>query len=524
MNKYLKHPIIRTVNYMLRHEFPECTVSFKDDYDGNAIIVVTMSEETRKKYKLAEAIREFPIINNRITGTKRINPFEFDQMIQKIEDLETNMEINKQKKISENTRRTLHAAEEFIANEPLFIKENDAYKIISFKLNEIQRFYKLIYTEKISHLEKLSDDQDMSNAKQFKMADLTENIQASILHTAFPGLVVPAVEYLAGIREGKENWLDAEDAYVKIPHTKIYQMFHVRPLDVLYDSFDIIQVGKYAENPVRRLVLLNDTDIVYRITKDWVGNESVETTSYQDYLIDRNSIINDYKRDIMSIYNETGTIPAVIIDEINIAEDPTNGYILMDKPDAIKKIKEKKLKNPIFDIEKKINKLIERKKYHKYVIIKLKKDKNDPKYITLSINEFGKSIKAKIDLVKAEIEDPYIGNLLSITNHSDQKEKVSQSKYKITWELVELIRNELARLKNTDEYKCGILTILLAENGIELEDISSDNVFVCIYNMGSTKLYFDPYKKVMKIGDKDLSESDMKLLSKVKEAFQIVYK
>lgn len=516
-NKHLNHPIIKTVTYMLRHEFPEAKVGYKNDFDGNPIITVSMTEEERKKYKLSEAIREFPIMNNRITGTKRVNPFEFDSMIQKIEDLETNMEINKRKKVCENTRAALLAAQSFYDTKKIIVVDKEGDKIISFVLNGIRRFYSTDL-KLTSHLKKL-EEADLTAGREIPIKNLSNELCFAIIHTAFPGLKVAAVEYIVGMREGKEEWLDVENAYAKEYQKGIYQKFGVRPLDVIYEAYDIIQVGKYANEPVRRLVLLNGTDIVYRTTKDWVGNESIETMSYEEYLKDRDEIINEYKKDIVYVCRQTGSLPAIIIDEINVAEDTNNGYLLMDKAEAVKKITINKLKNPIWDIEKKIDKVIKLRKYEDTVSVRFKESKSDPGNINIAINENGTGIKAVIDIINHSITDPYIESIRG------NKKEVSEKRYPVSWEITKIIKEDLAKMCEKIEYKAGMMRFILEKDDIELSEIRCEaEKYICIYDLTETKLLFDPFNKTMAILNMDINEKDKELLEKAKKAFHVAFK
>ena len=512
-NKYFKNPVVRVIFYTIRKEFPGCIIGFHEDPNGIGIMSFSFTNEQRKEYKLSENYREFSLLNDRLTGNTPLNPFSFDPLTKRISDIELDMDVEKKKKYSINTRRAIESASEFI--ETAYINTGSFSKgtYISFDLNDEKRFYYRPNDEQRSHLIKITEDIDISDTALVRFSDLEPSLKFEIIHTAFPGINVKAVEYLCGIRGDKPYWKDAEEAYKKEYHKKLYEKLNLRPLDIVYDANDIICVGEFAENKMRRLVLVNGDSYAYNFTRNWVGEEVLNIKPFEEYEKERDEIINSYKKDIMYVYRMTGIVPAIAIDLMNKSKDP-GSFVLMNKDEAVRMIRLENLKDPLNAINNKLNKLIIAENKQNSISINFRGELDGMQRKGM-VNLYGKQIKVDVDLEKLTVSDPYTGGM--------GLEKPFEIKDEFGKTLFGSLRSAVSGLKDSDEYKCFLFTYRLKEQGIEHRETAGENKIEYIFSLGNIPLYFDPYEKTLSMGNGEMTDGENDLLEYVKTIYQEIY-
>ena len=512
-NKYLNSPVIRTVNYVVRKEFPGIVTDFHEDYNGTGVMSFKVGNELRKEYKLAETYKEFPILNNRLTGAVSLNPFSYDALTRLIEDTEISMEVNKARSYSENTRRALYEAQKFASEAYVGICDRDDKIFISFKLGTTERYYMKNKGEKKSHLIKCENAESYN---QIRFSDLEPGLRYDIIHTAFPGLNVKAAEYIAGIREDKIYWPDVEEAYAKEYHRKLYNMLKLRPLDIVYDTYDSIRVGDFADSPMRRLILADGRDFAYRIEKDSLGEDKIRIVEYKDYLSIRSNIINEYKRDIMYVYKMTGTVPAVAIKLMNTVS-PDVGYKLIDKETAISRIRKKRLEDPLDYVENYINKMIESDNMQWDITVSIRNEKAEDLVRKIVISTAGKTLRADIDLKTLSVSSLQSGG---ITGTKEFIPKEGDYLLKIYNQII----NEVRKLADTDEYKCFMFIKGLENKGIRhLSSGEAENIEYMI-NLNQCNLIFSPYLKTLSMTKSaEPDPDDIKCIEYIKKLYQQIY-
>ena len=126
---------------------------------------------------------------------------------------------------------------------------------------------------------------------------------------------------------------------------------------------------------------------------------------YNDYISERNKILNEYKKTIMEVCKETGVFPQEAVDQMNILKK--NAVILIDKNIGINKIRIDKLENPMKYLMSKIERTITLQENPTNFSISIKNAKNNKLLYTIIVNENNKTFRFDIDMKNNKISDLY---------------------------------------------------------------------------------------------------------------------
>ena len=274
--------------------YPECKIQFKEDVEGKQV-TFKFSSEDRKKYGLSEAIRTYTFLNGHlILSNGCVDPFKYDKLDDLIETSELDYDVARKKESVEKIAAALSSCQDF--HDTAYVKMGNQTSSgkydIKLTLNDIERAYQMDTIAGEVHLKKLDPNIELKNEIEYKLSELPSSIKYKILKTTHPGLLTVATEYISGMRENKNGWKSAADAYVKSWRKDIYEKIGIRPFEVLADVSESRLVGKFANNPMRHLVLINGMEYAYR-------ENPLEVVPYEEYRMERNQILNSYKRDVM---------------------------------------------------------------------------------------------------------------------------------------------------------------------------------------------------------------------------------
>lgn len=466
----------------------DCSVFFTEDMNDK-YVSFSFTPEKRKEYNLSETIKKYQFINNHLILSNGIlNPFKYDKLDAFIEQTELQYDVDKKIDSYEKIQRAINSCLDFYNNAIITIgnvKDKDCD--VSFILNDIERFYHIPVDEKEIHLQKLPDNTVLANSKQFKMNQLPQTIQFKILKTTHPGLLTSATEYICGIRDDKTNWDSITDAYSKSWKKDIYKTMGIDTFDVLVDVNDSVLVGKFAENPMRHLILIDGQQFAYK-------ENPLEIIPFDEYLKEKNDILNQYKHDIMTVLKETGAIPQTIIDTMNIYQGKTGPVIFSDVDTAIGIIRKENILNPLKNSVEKLNRIIKLYNVDKGFLVALRKTgfKKDVK--RLDINENGIVNKVEVNLNTLEISQPFVVVGLN-------KKYSNKKRFPLTMKFIESLSKELKTTKDTFEYKFYIFSNKMTENGFNVNDISIQNKkeILVDFNINNTNkhIYINPYNMTL---------------------------
>lgn len=400
--RYFGSLSLRNTIQKIRESYPDCEIRFIEEGDERKI-ELSVTPEKRKEYKLSENKKTYRFLNGHlILKNGNVDPFKYDSMDRFIEETELMFDIEQKRSFIIKTETALNACKEFCKNETIWIGNvvNEDVFDIRLNLNGIDRVYRNTGDKKDSHLQKLDPDTILKDEKACTLSQLKPEIRFRILKTTHPGLLTAATEYISGIIDNKLGWSGPEDAYVKKWEIETYKTFGINAFHVLADIPENISIGKFTDQKYRRLILIDGSQYAYR-------KNPLQIIPYAEYLKERNTVLNEYKKSIMDVCNATGIIPAFAIESMNISTKKDGSVLLMNTNAAIDKIKEIQEKEPLYTNVYKLNYMIHLKNPGCNFIASIRGLKENEKIRVISINENGTMIRLDVDLESGKISDPY---------------------------------------------------------------------------------------------------------------------
>lgn len=450
-DKYFKSQTLKNTIHKVKENYPDCKISYNEN--DQKTVIFLFSPEKRKEYKLSDNKKTYLFLNDHlILKNGLLNPFSYDSFDAFIEKTELLYDMERKKNFIEKTGNALKKCQEFYNTAEIKIGNVRPGQFdLSFILNDIERWYHLDENEANIHLKKI-DEPDMSEMSIFKLNKLPKKIQFRILRTTHPGLLPTSVEFICGIREDKLDWTAAEDAYLKSWEKKYYERFGINAFHVLADVPVSIAVGRYANIQMRHLILIDGSEYVY-------CKKTLELMKYNDYISERNKILNEYKKTIMEVCKETGVFPQEAVDQMNILKK--NAVILIDKNIGINKIRIDKLENPMKYLMSKIERTITLQENPTNFSISIKNAKNNKLLYTIIVNENNKTFRFDIDMKNNKISDFY-------TNNKNITEINLAKTGKLTKRVKELVEERLPDFLTTPEFKMLYISNMFRE--LELDE------------------------------------------------------
>lgn len=427
----------------VKENYPECRVSFKDDGDEKSV-TFKFSTEDRKKYGLSESSRSYQFLNGHlILSNGALDPFKYDKLDEIIETSELEYDVFKQRSSIEKITKALQSCQEFHDNATVLIgnnKTNGTFDIQLY-LNEVLRAYHVDGNSSDVHLQKIDPEIELKNAKEYLLANLPSILQYKILKTTHPGLLTVATEYISGIRSDKADWKSSVDAYVK-PWKKVtYEQLGITPFDVLADVSESRIVGKFADRPMRRLVLIDGSEYAY-------GENPLEVVPYEEYKSERTQILNAYKMDIMKVCKETGVIPPRAIELMNVYTGKTGPVVLCKPEEAIMNIRIERLSEPLSGVIQKINRAVKLHNHDGGFLASLRKTKNYDDIRRIDINENGNITRVDVDIISLLVSAPYTMNV------GHKKVEVTNLNFlPLTTAFINTLKTEVEKMHVSPEYK-----------------------------------------------------------------------
>ena len=262
--KYFGNYCLQNTVRTVKKTFPECKIRCFED-GAEKKVVVLFSPDNRKKYNISENVKTYRFLNKHLILTNGpMDPFKYDNLDALIEETELEYEINQKRTFIEKTKAALDSCLQFHDLAKVIIGNyvNGSFDI-RLTLNGIERTYHIDNETTNVHMEKLDPETELTGAKEFQLSKLPPNVQYKILKTTHPGLLTAATEYISGIRDGKESWRNAADAYTAEWKRKYYMQFGIDAFDVLIDIPENILVGEYSTRQIRKLFLLDGSKFIY---------------------------------------------------------------------------------------------------------------------------------------------------------------------------------------------------------------------------------------------------------------------
>ena len=481
----------------VKENFPECKVTFKEDENGKLVSFRFMPDE-RKKYNLSEGIRTYSFVNNHlILSNGYVDPFKYDKLDELIENTELEYDVSTKISSLEKIKKAVNSCQDFHDNAIIKIGNVKGNGFdLKLTLNEIERTYHVDNTDESVHMQKLDPETELIGEKEYRLSTLPSKLQYKILKTTHPGLLTSATEYISGLRDDKKDWKNVKDAYAKSWKKEVYDRMGIDAFDVAADVSESRVVGKYADNPMRHLILTNGAEYAYR-------EIPLEAISYSEYLSERNEILNKYKKDIMYVCKTTGVIPQKAIEMMNVYTGKIGPVVFDDPEEAIRNIRIEKLTDPLSDVILKINRAVKLHNHDANFIASIRKIKKNDSIRKLDINDKGRIIKLNIDLYNLKISKPYI------MNSSIKKVDIDDlTYYPLTQAFINTLKSEIEKMKDTQEYKLYKFTKDIEKLGLEEGKVlydSKNNVYKTFIFKGTNySIWVDPYE--VEIGTNQIKE------------------
>ena len=503
----------------VKEVFPECRLSYKEDENGKSVTFRFMPDE-RKKYGLSEGIRTYSFINNHlILSNGCMDPFKYDKLDSLIENTELEYDVMTKNASLEKIKKAVNSCQEF--HDTAIIKignvKGNCFDL-KLTLNDVERTYHVDNAEESVHMQKLDPETELNGCKEYKLSNLPPKLQYKILKTTHPGLLTVATEYISGLREDKQNWKSVKDAYAKSWKKEIYDRMGIDAFDVAADVSESRIVGKYADNPMRRLILTDGSEYAYR-------EVPLEAIPYSEYELDRNKILNQYKADIMKVCKATGVIPQKAIEVMNIYTGKV-GPVVFDSPEeAIRNIRIERLEDPLSGLIQKINRAVKLHNHDAEFIASLRKPKKEDTIRKLDINDRGRIVRIDIDLYNLMISNPY-----TMTSGRKKTELEDLTYYPLTQAFISTLQTEIEKMKNSPEYKLYKFTKDVENLGLIEGKVlydSNNNVYKTFsFKDTQYSIWVDPYE--VEIGTNQIEEirKDYELsglLDKACDIFDLIF-
>lgn len=352
---YFDSPQYRAVRRAVKTHFPEITIIEKKDiFDADAVGFAKKAGVASEK-TFSVPYREFSVKNNHLLfGAAQADPFSWDELNKLIYETEKNMEEIKQRNYNLNTRSTIEKARNLL-DQNLKVKKDPKTGNIDFEVekDEEVRQYRFIPAEhKNKHLIKLNGE-NFEESEQVKLFLLPSLLRFKLIRTLYPGLKPEAVDIIAGIDEKNK---DPEIPYMRAEHKELYEAFSLRPLDIVYDVYDIFRVGEFADFPARILCLTNGRVYAWRNVLDVLGREKREVVEFEKYEGKKEEIINAYKNQLLEVFDATGLNPSDAIFYLNSRTD--GSFLFKTTSEAVENIRIEQLNDPLFLFKKRTRRLI----------------------------------------------------------------------------------------------------------------------------------------------------------------------
>lgn len=495
--------------------YPECKIQFKEDVEGKQV-TFKFSSEDRKKYGLSEAIRTYMFLNGHlILSNGCMDPFKYDKLDDLIETSELDYDVARKKESVEKIAAALSSCQDF--HDTAYVKignQTSSGKYdIKLTLNDIERAYQMDTVAGEVHLKKLDPNIELKNEIEYKLSELPSSIKYKILKTTHPGLLTVATEYISGMRENKNGWKSAADAYVKSWRKDIYEKIGIRPFEVLADVSESRLVGKFANNPMRHLVLINGMEYAYR-------ENPLEVVPYEEYRMERNQILNSYKRDVMRVCKETGVIAPKAIDLMNVYTGKKGPVVFGEAEETICSIRMERLEEPLSNMIDKINRTIRLHNHDGRFLASLRKTKKYDDIRRIDINENGNITRIDVNFLLLSVSKPYIMSI----GHK-REEYTELNRLPLTELFIETLKTEVENMKEKPEYKAYKFTKVLETYGFREENIVSDeewNIYKYYYFPDEKHLlWIDPYQDLIGAHELDEIRSNEKTSHLLDRACQI---
>lgn len=504
----------------VKEAFPECKIFFYQD-EITKTVTFDFAPETRKKYKLSEGVRTYHFLNGHlILSNGPIDPFKYDALDKLIECSELECDVNWQKECVIKIRTAIQNCIDFYDTAIIHFgnKKGSEYDI-KFILNDVERAYHISLASDDVHMQKIDLETELENETAYPLNKLGSKVIYKILKTTHPGLRTAATEYISGIRTDKKTWKTAEEAYFKPWKKSTYGLFGISPLDVLADVTESRLVGELVENPMRRLILIDESEYAYRETP-------LEVIPYDEYRKKRDTILNQYKMDIMKVCKETGVIPPYAIEVMNTYKGKLPGPIILKNADeAIQEIKTAQIQNPLNDIINKINRAIKLYNHKISFTSYVRKGDNTSHIKKIDINETGTVTRIDLNMIDLSLSKPYkmIGGL-------KKDESVSLKTLKLTQLFIKSLKDELTRFKHKPEHKLLLFTYAMNTLGVQEDDIIM-NSYPKIYKSykiqnSGLRIYVDPYHIELGVNNPNIIETNKKLEElcfRIEEIFEKIF-
>lgn len=485
--KYFGNYCLQNTVRTVKKAFPECKIRCFED-GAEKKVVVLFSPDDRKKYNISENVKTYRFLNKHLILTNGpMDPFKYDNLDALIEETELEYEINQKRTFIEKTKAALDSCMQFHDLAKVIIGNyvNGSFDI-RLTLNEIERTYHIDNETTNVHMEKLDPETELTGAKEFQLSKLPPNVQYKILKTTHPGLLTAATEYISGIRDGKESWRNAADAYTAEWKRKYYMQFGIDAFDVLIDIPENILVGEYSTKQIRKLFLLDGSKFIY------IKNP-LQVIPYDEYEDKKIEILNNYKMEIMELCKISGLIPQQAIEFMNKAAKGSEAVNLAPMGETILKIKNLKIASPLQLPLEKIVRLL-KLRYNDYGFsAEIRKMKKPYDMIHIDVNECGAILRFDIDPKTFTISEAYK------TYAGNRREAIENiERYKMTTNFLNLLKPELEKIQDYPEVKLFKLGASLMELGIEDGKIftQGDNIYKTFYlGKNRRELYIDPFEK-----------------------------
>lgn len=500
----------------VKENYPECKVIFKEDEEKT--VTFKFTPEDRKKYGLSESIRSYQFLNGHlILSNGAIDPFKYDKLDALIEKSELDYDVYKQKSSAEKTQKALQSCQDFHDQAVVSIGNNDGRSFdVKLVLNNVVRIYHVDGNSADVHLKKIDIDTVLSNEKEYQLSMLPANIKFKILKTTHPGLLTVATEYISGIRNDKNAWKSAVDAYVKPWKKETYERLGISPFDVLADVSESRVVGKFADRPMRRLVLIDGSEYAY-------SENPLEVIPYEMYEKERDSILNTYKMNVMAVCKETGVIPVRAIELMNMYTGKPGPVVLCSPEEAIRSIRMERLREPLSGVIQKINRTVKLHNTECGFLASLRKSKNYDDIRRIDINENGNITRVDVDIMSLTVSKPYIMGV------GHKRVEFTNLKYfPLTESFISVLKSEIEKMKDRPEYKTYLFTKEMQELKFTEGPISAadDCCVYKIFNFPDARhfIWIDPYNGT--IGANKLVEikNDARLSKMLEKAGQVFEK
>ena len=491
VKKYFGSFSLQNTIRKVKENYPECRIQFKEDVEGKQV-TFKFSAEDRKKYGLSEAIRTYTFLNGHlILSNGSIDPFKYDKLDDLIETSELEYDVARKRDSVEKIATALYACQEFhdMATVKIGNQTGSGKCDIKLVLNETERAYQMDTIAGDVHLKKLDPNIELHPALEYKLSELPSSIKYKILKTTHPGLLTVATEYISGLRDNKKDWKSAADAYVKSWRKDTYERMGISPFEVLADISESRLVGKFADNPMRHLVLANGTEYAYR-------ENPLEVVPYEEYRMERTQILNSYKRDVMRVCKETGVIAPKAIELMNVYTGKIGPVVFCKAEEAICTIRMERLAEPLSGVINKINRAVKLHSHEGGFLASLRKTKKYDDVRRIDINENGNITRVDVDLLSLTVSKPYIMSI----GHK-REEYTELSRLPLTESFLETLKVEVEKMKEKPEYKTYKFTKELEKHGFCEGSVESDeewNVYKYYHFPDKTHmLWIDPYENAI---------------------------